>query len=417
MGIFGDLLFGSYKPIGSASDVTMINQKGYDDYLSRLYGGMENWGNRMGAYTGQAGAGFGNLVNLYGSAAQNLGGLGGQWNTSAGNYLGQMSGTAGNAESQYNNLSNLAGNAENFVRSQNNLYGAMSRMTGGFDPNAATNQFLSTNKQLAQLANQNISGVLSDIYSSGRAQAQAVANQARRSAANELAASGLLNSGGGIQSMAKATAQPLMEMETNLASLRSQALQNQLGQLQNQTGSLLGQGYQNAANIGMQALQNQLSGQQLQGSLVGQAGQGLSNLASLYGQTGMQAGQLGQGYGNLNLSALGGMGNAYQGLSGLGELYGNLYGQGYQLGATMNQPYYYAPQYAKTGGLMDVVNGVGNLALGVGSLATGVPGAGAAIANLLGRGTNRTDAGYSLGGSQYYAPNYASPWAVGWRNQ
>jgi hypothetical protein len=196
----------------------------------------------------------------------------------------------------------------------------------------------------------------------------------------------------------------MMEMETQLAGLRSQALQNQLGQLQNQTGSLLGQGYQNATNVGMQALQNQLSANQLQGSLLGQAGQGMSSLANLYGQTGLGMGQLGQGYGNLNMSALGGMGNAYQGLAGLGEMYGNLTGQGYQLGASMNQPYYYTPQYAKTGGLTDFLTSVGTAAAGVGSLMTGI--LTYCRSNKFG-GNNYT---YGYG-------TYQNPWAAGWRSQ
>lgn len=406
MGWFSDFLFGSYKPVGSASDVTMINQGGYDDYLKRLYGAMEGWGSQMGNYAGAAGAGFGNLASLYGNAANGYNNLASNWNAGGMNMIGAANSAASNAGNQFQRMSDVSGNVENFARSQNNLYGQMSNLTGGFDPNAATNQFLSTNKQLAQLANSNVSNALSDLYSSGRSQAQAAANQARRSAANELASSGLLNSGGAVQAMTKATAQPMMEMETQLAGLRSQALQNQLGQLQNQTGSLLGQGYQNATNVGMQALQNQLSANQLQGSLLGQAGQGMSSLANLYGQTGLGMGQLGQGYGNLNMSALGGMGNAYQGLAGLGELYGNLTGQGYQLGASMNQPYYYTPQYAKTGGLTDLLGSIGTAAAGVGSLLTGIP---------TGFGNNQS----SLGGNNYtYGYGiYQNPWAAGWRSQ
>jgi len=126
--------------------------------------------------------------------------------------------------------------------------------TGTFDPTSAMNAYMSQQPGLAQLANQNVTNALSDVYSSGRSQAQAAADTARRQAASDLAAAGLLRSGAGVGSMTKATAQPMMEMETNLANLRSNAFLSQLGQLQGQTSSLLGQGYQTGSNLLSQIL-------------------------------------------------------------------------------------------------------------------------------------------------------------------
>lgn len=70
---------------------------------------------------------------------------------------------------------------------------------------------------------------LSSLYTSGRDQAQAAADQARRTAANSMANSGLLNSGAAIKSITEATANPMLQMETNLAGQRANYIQNMMG--------------------------------------------------------------------------------------------------------------------------------------------------------------------------------------------
>lgn len=188
---------------------------------------------------------------------------------------------------------------------------------GSFDPMSALNAFMSQQGGLAQLANQNVSGALSDVYSTGRAQAQAAADQARRQAADDLAAAGLLQSGAGIGAMTKATAQPMMEMETNLANMRSQALMQQLGQLQGTAGGLLSQGYQTGAG--------------LLGQILGEQGQ--ANQPQYWAPQYRQTTGLGDLLPGLASMAIGlGTGNVGTGLSGLGGFLGNLFGQGQNQG-------------------------------------------------------------------------------------
>lgn len=303
MASWQELLFGSVSPVGSASDVSMINQKGYDDFMKQLNSAMGGFQSSLGQYTGQAGQG-------------------------------------------YQAVSDMASNYNNFVNKILGQSGSLAGASGNFAPDVSMNQWLSQQPGLAQTANQNVSQALSDVYSTGRAQAQAAGDQARRQAAGDLAAAGLLNTGAGVGAMTQATAQPIMEMETNLANMRSQALQNQLAQLQGQSAGLLGQGYGNAANLYGQL--NQL---------------GLSGIG---GQTGaLEAGAAGQG--------------------NLASLYGNLTGTGLGIGASMNQPEYWQPSYYKTGGLTDLMTSAGTLAGGIGSLFTG----GLNLGNLFGgRGSN-----------------------------
>lgn len=243
---FGGLgLTGGYKQVGSPSDVTLLNADNYNSWMNQL--------------------------GKYGSSA-----------------YGSMSDAATN----YNNLiaKMLSGQGQ---------YATLS------DPNAMANQFLGQQGNLAQLANQNVGTALSDVYSTGRAQAQAAGADARKQAADQLAAAGLLRSGGAVQSMTDATANPILQMETNLAQLRSQAYQNQLASLQSGYGSSLQAGAGNALN--------------------------LAQLESA-------------GYGNL------------------ANLYGNLFGQTTQQQTNLNEPVYYQPQYEKQAGLLDYLMSAGQIA-------------------------------------------------------
>lgn len=160
--LFDKLIPGGSEQIGSASDVRMINQGNYDNWMKQMLG--------------------------------------------QGGYLGQL----------------MAG-------------------TSGMSPQASANALMSMQPAIAKQAN----SVLSDVYRTGRSQAQAAADDARRQAAGELANAGLLQSGAGIGAMTEATARPMMEMETNLANARANYIQNMMGQ----TGNLLGAGYQGANSL------------------------------------------------------------------------------------------------------------------------------------------------------------------------
>lgn len=276
-------LMGGTQQIGSPSDVKMLNQQGYENFMNQL-------GSTMG--------------NLWSG----------------------MQGNLTNAQRGYQDVAGTASNYENFAKQMLGQFNSLAGATDNFNPQAASNAFLSQQPQLAQLANQNISGALSDVYSTGRAQATAAANQARKQAASDLAAAGLLGTGAGIGSMTEATLNPQLQMETQLAGMRSQALQNQLGQLQGQTGSLLGQGYGNAAQLAQ-----------------GMAGLGLQGMQ---GQTGA-------------LEA------AASGQASLANLLGGIYGQGLGVQGNLNQPQYWAPQYQRTPGALDFLTGMANIGTGL----------------------------------------------------
>ena len=419
----------SYSQIGSINDVGMINQDDYTKFMNYLYSGMNS---AFGGFQGANQNALSQFANVANTAQgyqdylnrmyANAGAMGNQANAMFGG-MGQNALAAG---AGYASMQGAAGNMNNYAKEMQGMYQNLANQTQGFNPNAAVNQLMSMNPQMAQLANQNIANALSDVYTTGRSQAQAAAAQARGQAADQLAAAGLLNSGAGVQAMTKATAQPIMEMESQLANMRSQAYQNQLGQLQNQAGQLVGQGYGQAGQLGMQASQLGLSGQQLAAQLQEGAASGFGNLASLYGGQGAQAQQLGQGYEQLALSGLQGETGAYAtagaGYQNAANTLANLYGNALQTGGQMSQPYYYTPQYAKNPGLLDWITGIGGAAAGIGGLAMGIPGLGSAVSGLFQGAGGRNEQGYYapsgyMYGSPYQTPGYQNPWAAGYRGQ
>ena len=157
-------------------------------------------------------------------------------------------------------------------------------------------------------ARQTAEGAYTMYGQSARDLAQRQSRAAQEQIASELAGSGALNSGAALASIAEGTANPLLQAETNLAQLYGNAYTGTAGQL------------------------------------YGQAGQNLSNIASLYGQQGAQQ------YG------LGG-----QALGLLGQ-----YGQSQ----------YIAPQYYQQPGIGDTLLGAGlGIASGfAGGLAGGLGG-------------------------------------------
>ncbi len=260
---------GSTSQIGSVDDVKMVNQQGFNDFMGQLGQAMNGFGANMGQST---------------TAAQNAFGRVNDTATNYNNFLTSMLGTGG----AYQNLQNATQNG---------------------DPNAAMNSFMSMQPGFNQMAQ----GALSDVYSTGREQAYAAGDAARRSAANELSAAGLLSSGGAVGAMTEATANPILGMESQLANTRA----NYLGALQNNA---------------------------------------MGNLTSSYGN----ANQLAAQYAGLGLQGTQGLTNAYatagQGQSALANLYGGLYGQGLGYGASLNAPEYWQPQYEKNPGFLDYLS-------------------------------------------------------------
>jgi hypothetical protein len=231
----GDFLMGGQGQIGSVDDVKLANKGVYGDFMKGL-GSLDT---------------FGKINDTY---------------TNYDNFLKQMLGGGGAFETMMN-------------------------ATQGGNPNAAVNSWLSYQPQLAGLADQSLSG----LYDSGRSQAQAAGADARRAAAGDLAAAGLLNSGGAVGAMTEATAAPILNMETQLANTRA----GYLGNLQSGVLGSLQSGY----NMGNQMLQN---------------------------------------FAGMGLQALGG-----QSQLGLAAL---------NTGAQMAAPEYWQPQYQQKSGLFDYLN-------------------------------------------------------------
>lgn len=287
----------SAVPVGSVDDVKRVNGSGVDAYNTAL-------GNAMGGFSSNLGSAGSNAMSQYGRVADTA--------SNYDNYLRQLMGAGGNFEMLRN-------------------------ATSGFDPQASVNQLLSLQPQLAAAAQSGANAGMDQMYTSGRSQAAAAGDAARRQAANDLAAAGLLSSGGAVGAMTEATANPMLQMETALAGQRSQLYGNLLGGMQQGAMSNLGAGY--GANLG----------------LAGQLGS--LGLGAMQGQTGaLQAGA--------------------QGTGSMAGLYGGLYGQGLGLGAQMNAPEYWQPQYTTQGGWQGALSGGLGGALQGGALGASIPGGG-----------------------------------------
>jgi len=364
---------GSYQTLGSPNDVTLINKGSYNDYLNKIYGGINEYSGSMGGNISDAAQNYQNVMNTaqgYQNILNQAYGSQKALNGSADRYLDMMGSQGNQSAGQLANMSGMAGNLNNYAKQMQTQGSSMWNIAS--DPNAAVNQYMSMNPQLAQIANQNISGALSDVYSTGRAQAEAAGAEARRQAATQLANAGLLNSGAAVNAMTQATANPVLTMESNLANTRAQAYQNQLAGLQGQAGSLIGSGYQNALQGALQSSQLGLQANELAGNLYGNAASGYQNLASLYGQAGLNQQNMAQGYANLGLNAQQGQTAAYatagQGYQNSANTYAALLGQLYGAGTQLNEPYYYSPQYAHNPGLLSYLSGAGQAAAGLAPL-------------------------------------------------
>jgi len=220
--------------------------------------------------------------------------------------LGQGAVQAGmygqNAGNIYSALGNT-GNINNFVNQMTGsrgLYNTALQATKNLSPEAAANSYLSQQQGIAQLANQQADQALSGVYQSTRQLATAAADEARRQAAGQLANAGLLNTGAAVKSMTEATANPILNAETQLANTRANYLAAQQQAMGNAVGSLTGAGYSNANNALLNAAQLGLSGMGQQASQLGAAGAGMAQLA----QNGLNQQNIGANLLNQQLSGL-----------------------------------------------------------------------------------------------------------------
>jgi hypothetical protein len=351
---FGNALTRQAAGVGNYANQMMNNQLGQGlQNLASQYGQQANalYNNNFGAAVTQQAAKLGNygdqmMNNQQGqailNAAQNIGQQGNS-------LLGQGAVQAGmygrNAGDIYSALGNT-GNINNFVNQMTGsrgLYNTALQATKNLSPEAAANSFLSQQQGIAQLANRQADQALSGVYQSTRQQATAAADEARRQAAGQLANAGLLNTGAAVKSMTEATANPILNAETQLANTRANYLAAQQQAMGNAVGSLTGVGYSNANNALLNSAQLGLSGMGQQASQLGAAGAGMAQLA----QNGLNQQNIGANLLNQQLSGLtSGVGATQAGqqlganllnaqLSGVNNA-GQLDLQGQQLGAQLS---------------------------------------------------------------------------------
>ncbi|DBA35007.1 TPA_asm: hypothetical protein vir526_00042 [Caudoviricetes sp. vir526] len=343
LGTYGNLANAGYGALGAAAGNTGSLAGGY---LNAGTGGLQSLMSSAGQYndlisqmlSGQQGQGLQNLANQYGQQANamynnnfgdalsqqaaKLGAYGNQlMNNQQGqailnaaqnigqqgnSLLGQGAVQAGmygqNAGNIYSALGNV-GNVNNFVNQMTGsrgLYNTALQATKNLSPEAAANSYLSQQRGIAQLANQQADQALSGVYQSTRQLATAAADEARRQAAGQLANAGLLNTGAAVKSMTEATANPILNAETQLANTRANYLAAQQQAMGNAVGSLTGAGYSNANNALLNAAQLGLSGMGQQASQLGAAGAGMAQLA----QNGLNQQNIGANLLNQQLSGL-----------------------------------------------------------------------------------------------------------------
>jgi hypothetical protein len=250
---------GGYTPIGSSSDVKMVNQGAYDNALQQIQQNIGNYG-----------SGFSGAQSQLGST------------------LGQLSALSGNYDNLIKQLT--GGNG------QQGLSAKIGALGDQYDPNAGFNLFLSQQPQLQGIAEQLAKNSLSEYGQSAQELARETSRASLSDTASQLGSAGLLGAGAGTAAMTQAALAPQLQAATQMAQMRSNLIGNVGGQL-------LSQGFgqaQGAYDTQQQALLNSLLGQ---GQMIGQAGDLLGNQMSGLGAAA-------QGYSGMagNLASL--LGNA-----------------------------------------------------------------------------------------------------------
>lgn len=150
-----------------------------------------------------------------------------------------------------------------------------------YDPTAASNQLMNMSGSLQNIANTAAQSALSGYNQSATDYANTATQDALRATASQLAASGLTNSGAAQASLMEAALAPQQQLATNMAQLQSQYSGNALNNLLSQTGSSLSSGYSQLGSQNYNAATtnaaNYLNSMGLQSSA-------LANQGSLYNQ-------------------------------------------------------------------------------------------------------------------------------------
>lgn len=313
-----------YKQVGSSNDVSTLNQN--------------EQGMRQDSLKG-----IQNLQMNYDNILKSM--------TSA-----QMQGLLGNISSAGQGYGNIGQGITDAASAFGNINtNRLDQVSANYNPYAANNALMASMPGYINAAQGAANSALSGTNQSAQQLAQLATNDAMRNSSAQMANSGLLTSGAGMQSMFESALTPQQQLQTDLAKMQSQYSGNVLGTLMGSGANLFGQGYetQNANNMaGANAdWQNQIGAAQAR--LQGATSQLNVKNSDVSAQQQIYDSQL------KNLMAQ---------IQGIQAQSGDLSNM-----ANLTQQQYYTPQYAKKASWLDYANTAVGAASAIGSLATGMP--------------------------------------------
>ena len=289
------------QKLGSAGDVTNINQGQTDQMLQQLTQLLGQASGQTDSYAGQASGQYGNL------GAQGQAGL-----NQANQFLGQG---LSQANQSYNSLTGLQGQLANMP---------------GFNAQGGTDIFKENLPLYQDLANQARTQALDAFETPAATQAMFQADQNVQGAANQFAGLGAATSGAASAAAAQGAQAPLSQLAIDRANLGTQAYQNTFNPLATQGQALASQENQFGYNAGIEQLMQLIGAAQAQGQLgLGQAGAA--------NQAAGQAGNL--------------MGQSAQGMAGLSSLYAGLQGGSLSGLTNLSQTEYWQPTISPATGM------------------------------------------------------------------
>lgn len=308
-----------YAQVGSARDTKILNPQDaamHQNALNSLSGLQDNYANI--------------LKNLTGNQAQFL--------------LGNISSAANGYANVGQGITNAASAFGNIDTSK------LTDAANAYNPQAANNALLSQMPNYQKLAQSSAAQSLSQYSDSAKTLAAQATKDALASSANELANSGILYSGAGNQAMMQAALTPQAQLQTNLASMQSNAYNSILNQLLGSGASQLSQGYETQNNNALTAAN---------ADITRQANAAQARLSAANSQLNVA---------DSNVNAQNAAYNAYlnniqaqlSGVGGQSSLLSNL--------ANATQQQYYTPQYAKKTSWLDYLSAAGGAAGGAAGL-------------------------------------------------
>lgn len=272
--------------------------------------------------------------------------------------LADMQATSGQYDAVGAGITNAAGQFNNIDAAS--IY---ANMLGSFNPLAGNDALLGSmngyadaagNAAARSLGSTTDASGMSSYRDAATKLADLTSKNALSSTANQLASSGLLNSGAANQSMLEASYTPQAQLTTDLAKMQSDSYNSILGNLMNNGSSLIGSGYSMQNQNNQQSAAAQLQNKQLGAQAGLSAAQSLTDV--LNGKSSAQQGAYNSQLQNI-LAQL-------QSLSGQGTLANALAGN---TGAQ-----YYAKPGEKTSGIADYLSlllGSGKTAASLAALA------------------------------------------------